>query len=138
MMYISKTACKWWKILKEFGLGQTEFFYFCLWKFEGVFEKLMHTLRQTARKEKRKNASPRIGKTFHQDNSKEYGIDDGKKEKGRKKRVLEVRLHVANIHDSVGEDDAIIFIQYEFSRPKKIIPDGGNIGYLADMVTDYG
>ena len=145
-MHITKTACQWRRILKEFGLWQTEFFYFRIWKFEGVFEKLMHILRQTVRKEKRKNASPRIGRTFHHDDSKEYGIEGGKKEKGRKKHIivdslgllLKVRLRVANIHDSVSEDDAIKFLQYEFSRQKKIIPDGGYIGNLADMVTDYG
>ncbi|MDD2256551.1 MAG: IS5 family transposase [Bacteroidales bacterium] len=113
----------------------------------------MQHLRQVVRKTKGRDASPRIGiidsrsvRTSHHVDSAEYGIDGGKKVKGRKEHIIVdslglpmvARVHAANIHDSVGAVDTIKLLQYNFPRLKKIIADGGYRGSLVDLVKGYG
>lgn len=152
-MYITKTGCQWRMLPKEFGPRQTIYFYFRKWKLEGVFEELMHYLRDSVRKTCGKAISPSIGlidsrsvRTSHHVDSSEYGIDGGKKVKGRKEHIIvdtlglpmAVKVHAANIHDSVGTVELIKQLQYMFPRLKKIIADGGYRGKLADTVKELG
>lgn len=68
MLYLTKTACQWRMLLKEFGPWQTIYFYFRKWKLERVFEELMHHLRESVRKAFGKAISPidsRTVKTSH-------------------------------------------------------------------------
>jgi hypothetical protein len=61
-----------------------------------------------------------------------YGIDGGKKVKGRKEHIIvdtlglpmSAKVHAANIHDSVGAVEPIRQLQYIYPRLKKIIADG--------------
>ena len=153
MLYLTKTGCQWRMLPKEFAPWQTVYFYFRKWKYEGVFEDLMHNLRQMVRKAKGRERSPSIGiidsrsvRTSHHVDSTEYGIDGGKKVKGRKEHIIvdslglpmATRVHAANIHDSVGAIDTIKLLQYDFPRLEKIIADGGYRGNLADIVKGYG
>lgn len=98
LMYITKTGCQWRMLPKEFGPWQTVYFYFRKWKLEGTFEELMHHLRDSVREACGKAISPSIGlidsrsvKTSHHIDSSEYGIDGGKKVKGRNILLL-IRL----------------------------------------------
>ena len=151
-MYLIKTGCQWRMLPKDFGPWQTVYFYFRKWKFEGVFEELMHFLRRVVRQVEGKEISPSIGiidsrsvRTSHHIDGKEYGIDGGKKMKGRKEHIIvdtlelpmAVRVHAANIHNSVGVVDMIRLLRYQFSRLKKIIVDGGYRGKLTDRVKKY-
>ncbi len=119
---------------------QTVYFYFRKWKSEGLFEEMMHYLRSRVRISCGKNASPSVGiidsRTVgpsHHVDSKEYGIDGGKKVKGRKEHIvvdtlglpMAVRVHAANIHDSVGAMLPIRELRGMFPRLGKIIADGG-------------
>lgn len=47
---------------------------------------------------------------------------------------MSVKIHAANIHDSVGAIEPIKQLRHIFPRLKKIIADGGYRGKLADMV----
>ncbi len=122
MMYITKTGSQWRMLPKDFGPWQTVYFYFRKWKLEGVFEELMHVLRQAVRKIK------------------------GKEIKGRKEHIIvdtlglpmAVRVHAANIHDSLGAVDTIELLKYKIPRLKKIIADGGYRGKLVDVVKEFG
>lgn len=153
ILYLTKTGCQWRMLPTNFGPWQTVYFYFRKWKTEGVFEELMHHLRQVVRKTKGRNSSPSIGiidsrsvRTSHHVDRAEYGIDGGKKVKGRKEHIIvdslglpmAARVHAANIHDSVGAVDTIKLLQYNFPRLKKIIADGGYRGSLVDLVKGYG
>ena len=60
MMYITKTGCQWRMLPKEFGPWQTVYFYFRKWKLEGIFEQLMHHLRDSVRKAFGRAMSPSI------------------------------------------------------------------------------
>jgi putative transposase len=86
-----KTDCQWRMLPKEFGLWQTVYFYFRKWKLEGLFEELMHLLRDVVRKARGKAISPSVGlidsrsvRTSHHIDSSEYCIDGDKKVKDRK------------------------------------------------------
>ncbi|ERI85717.1 hypothetical protein HMPREF1981_01441 [Bacteroides pyogenes F0041] len=50
MIYITKTGYQWRMLPKEFGPWQTVYFYFRKWKLEGLFEELIHHLRESVRK----------------------------------------------------------------------------------------
>lgn len=49
-----------------------------------------------------------------------------------------VRVHAANIHDSVGAVDMIGLLRYQFPRLEKIIADGGYRGKLTNRVKRLG
>ena len=154
IMYITKTGCQWRMLPKEFGSWQTVYFYFRKWKIEGIFEEMMHHLRNVVRKSKGKESSPSIGiidsrsvRTSHHIDSSEYGIDGGKKVKGRKEHIvvdtlglpMSVMVHAANIHDSIGAVDTIERLRYNYPRLKKILADGGYRGEkLADKIRQWG
>lgn len=153
MLYITKTGCQWRMLPKEFGPWQSVYFYFRKWKLEGVFEQMMHHLRDTVRKASGKQTSPSVGlidsrsvSTSHHIDSSEYGIDGGKRVKGRKEHIIvdthglpmAVKIHVANIHDSVGAVDPITQLRFVFPRLKRIIADGGYRGKLAEFVKNLG
>ena len=116
ILYITKSGCQGRMLPKEFGPWQTVYFYFRKWKLEGMFEELMHLLRGLVRKACGKAISPSVGlidsrsvRTSHHIDSSEYGIDGGKKVKGRKEHIIvdtlglpmSVKVHAANIHDTV-------------------------------------
>ena len=137
----------------EFGPWQSVYFYFRKWKFEGVFEQMMHYLRETVRKAIGREASPSVGlmdsrsvRTSHHIDSSEYGIDGGKKVKGRKKHIIvdtlglpmAVKVHAANIHDSVGAVEPIEQLRFLYPRLKKIIADDGYRGKLGEFVKSLG
>ena len=153
LMHITKTGCQWRILPHEFAPWQTVYFYFRKWKSEGVFEELMHHLRDVVRKSCGKVISPsvclidsRSVSTSHHIDSSEYGIDGGKKVKGRKEHIIVdtlglpmvAKVHAANIHDSVGAVTTIKQLRYSFPRLKNIIADGGYRGELADMAKDFG
>lgn len=111
----------------------------------------MHHLRDSVRKAFGRAMSPSIGlidsrsvRTSHHIDSSEYGIDGGKKVKGRKEHIIvdtlglpmAVKVHAANIHDSVGAVQPIKQLRYLFPRLKTIIADGGYRGKLVDIVKD--
>jgi putative transposase len=153
IMYITKTGCQWRMLPKEFAPWQTACFYFRKWKLEGVFEELVRHLRVLVRKGCGKAISPSVGfidsrsvRTSHHMDSREYGIDGSKKVKGRKEHLIvdtfglpmPVKIHSANIHDSIGAVDPIRQPRYIFPRLKKVIADGGYKGKLAGRVKDWG
>lgn len=95
MMYITKTGCQWRMLPKDFAPWQTVYFYFRKWKPEGLFEELMHHLRDVVRKACDKATSPSLGlidcrivRTSHHIDSREYGNDGVKKVKGRKQHII--------------------------------------------------
>ena len=153
MLYFTRTGCQWRMLPKEFGPWQSVYFYFRKWKLEGVFEQMMHHLRDTVRKACGKEISPSVGlidsrsvRTFHHIDSSEYGIDGGNRVKGRMEHIvvdtlrlpMAVKIHAANIHDSVGAVDSITQLRFVFPRLKRIIADGGYRGKLAEFVKNLG
>ena len=61
ILYLTKTGCQWRMLPKDFPPHDTVYYYFRNWKFEGVFEDLMDTLREKLRCSMEKDESPSIG-----------------------------------------------------------------------------
>ncbi|MDR2886792.1 MAG: transposase, partial [Bacteroidales bacterium] len=123
MMYITKTGCQWRMLPKDFG--------------------------PICGKACDRAISPSVGlidsrsvRTSHHIDSSEYGIDGGKKIKGRQEHIIvdtpglpmTVKVHTANIHDSIGAVEQIEQLWYLFPRLRKVIADCGYRGKLADFV----
>ena len=119
---------------------------------EGIFEELMHHLLESVRKAFGKAISTGIGligsgsvRTSHHIDSRKYGMDGGKKVKGRKEHIfvntlglpMAATVHTANIHDRIGAVEPIKQLRYSFPRLKKIIADDGYRGKLADTVKNW-
>ena len=123
----------------EFGPWQTVYFYFRKWKLEGVFEQLMHHLRDTVRKVSGKSISPSIGlidsrsvRTSHHVASYERGIDGGKKVKGRKEHIIvgtlglpmAAKVHAANYSVPQSSTTFNINLKYTHLRRDRLAARG--------------
>lgn len=112
----------------------------------------MHHLRESVRKAFGKAISPGIGligsgsvRTSHHIDSRKYGMDGGKKVKGRKEHIfvntlglpMAATVHTANIHDRIGAVEPIKQLRYSFPRLKKIIADDRYRGKLTDTVKNW-
>ena len=141
IMYIVKTGCQWRMLPRDFPPHNTVFYYFNKWKLEGVFEELVDTLHIVIRKLMGREDTPSVGiidsrsiKSSHHV-APDRGIDGNKKIKGRKEHIvvdtlglpMGVRVHEANIHDSVGAHSVIDTMKGCFPRLKKILADGGKL-----------
>jgi putative transposase len=90
--------------------------------------------------------SDRSVRTSHHIDSSEYGIDGGKKIKGSQEHIIvdtpglpmAVKVHTANIHESIGAVEPIEQLRYLFPRLRKVIADCGYRGKLADFVKNLG
>ena len=142
IMYLVKTGCQWRMLPKDFPPYNTVFYYFNKWKLEGVFDELMDRLHVIVRKLTGREDTPGLGiidsrsvKSSHHVDS-DRGIDGNKKIKGRKEHIvvdtlglpMEIVVHEANIHDSVGAHTVIDSMRGCFPRLKKILADGGYKG----------
>ena len=94
ILYINRTGCQWRMLPTDFAPWQTVYYYFRKWKFEGVFEEVMDTLRSLIRKQAGRQESPSLGimdsrsvRTSHHVDS-DRGIDGNKKIKGRKEHII--------------------------------------------------
>ena len=97
MIYIAKNGRQWRILPTGFGPWQNVYFYFRKWKLEGIFKELIHYLHESVRKVFGKSVSPRVElidyrsvRTTHHRDSREYGIEGGKKVKGRKEQIIYV------------------------------------------------
>jgi putative transposase len=93
IFYVHKTGCQWRMMPKEFGNGHTIYEYFRRWRREGVWARVMDTLRQWERQSQGRLPEPSAGcvdsqsiKTATQ--AEEVGFDGHKKVKGRQRPIL--------------------------------------------------
>jgi len=142
ILYIVKTGIQWRMLPSDFAPWQTVYYYFSKWKNDGSLEEIFDTLRGLVRCLCSRNKTPSIGiidsrsvKTSHHID-KDRGIDGNKKIKGRKEHIvvdtlglpMAVKVHPANIHDSVGAEQVFDSMRYKFPRLKRILADGGYRG----------
>lgn len=85
-------------------------------------------------------------RTSHHIANSEYGIDGGKKVKGRKEHIvmdilglpMATQVHIINIHDTVGAVITIEQLRCSFPPLKKIIADSRYRSKPADTAKDLG
>lgn len=92
ILYMNKTGCQWPMLPKDYGHWNTVFDYFNRWRKQGVWFKVMATLREQERQRQGRLARPSAGcadsqsvKAATQGGS--TGYDGGKRVKGRKRHV---------------------------------------------------
>ncbi|HEY7416652.1 MAG TPA: IS5 family transposase [Ktedonobacteraceae bacterium] len=88
MLYVLRSGCPWRLVPKDFPAWQTVYWYFRRWQREGVWEKILHTLRQACREQIGRNAQPSATVIDSQSiktsavRGPEKGSDGGKKNLG--------------------------------------------------------
>ena len=111
ILYIVKTGVQWRMLPSDFAPWQTVYYYFSKWKNEGLLEEIID--------------SRSVRTSHHIDGQR--GIDGNKKIKGRKEHIMvdalgplmSVRVHPANVHDSVGAEEVFESMRYKFPGLKR-------------------
>lgn len=148
IFYVNKTGCQWRMMPKELGNGHTIYGYFRRWRREGVWERLMTTLRHWERQGEGRFPEPSACcadsqsiKTATQ--GTDVGFDGNKKVKGRKRHILidTLGLIVAVVVTAANTDDRqglVALLKRYFAsgvtRLRKIWVDGG---YEAQWLRDW-
>jgi putative transposase len=114
IFYVNKTGCQWRMIPTNIGKAHTLYGYFRRWRREGVWARIMATLRQWERQSQGRLPEPSACcadsqsiKTATQ--GEEVGFDGHKKIKGRKRHILvdTLGLLVAVVVTAANTDDRL-------------------------------
>jgi putative transposase len=138
ILYVNKTGCQWRLVPKEFGHWNTIYGYFKRWRRDGVWARVMETLRQWERRCLGRKPEPSAGSIDSQSiktatQNEDIGFDGNKKIKGRKRHILvdTLGLIIAVVVTDAGTDDRLglvaLLAQYfadGVKRLRKIWVDG--------------
>lgn len=147
LFYLSRTACQWRNLPKDFAPWRTVYHYFRLWKGSGLWEAIHAHLHEHVRLVAGRKRQASAGIIDSQsvkstECSDERGYDAGKKINGRKRHllvdtlglVLRVMVLPANIQDRDGAKQllAAFFGRSPRRRVKHLWADGGYAGTLVE------
>ena len=138
ILYLNKTGCQWRLVPQEFGHWSTIYGYFKRWRRDGVWARLMETLRQWERRCLGRKPEPSAGSIDSQSiktatQNEDIGFDGNKKITGRKRHILvdTLGLIIAVVVADAGMDDRLglveLLTQYfadGVKRLRKIWVDG--------------
>jgi putative transposase len=145
IFYLTKTACQWRNLPKDFAPWRTVYHYFSQWKRTGLLAAIHGHLREHLRMVvgRKRHASAGIvdsQSVKSTESSDERGYDAGKKINGRKRHLLVDTMGLillamvlpANIQDRDGAKQLLsaFFAQSARPRVKHIWADGGYAGAL--------
>jgi putative transposase len=148
IFYIVKTGCQWRMLPGDFPHWKIVYYYFSVWKKQGIIEDFHNSLVEKVRAKANKNEDPSVGIIDAQSvkntlvSSEDKGFDAGKKIKGIKRHIivdtlgliLAVVIQSASVQDRDGAPSAIERMQERWIRVIKIFADGGYRGKLIDYV----
>lgn len=148
ILYLVKTGCQWRMLPGDFPQWQLVYYYFSVWKNNGVLEQIHESLVEKIRKQQGKNEEPTVGIIDAQSvkntlvSSQSKGFDAGKKIKGVKRHIivdtlgliLAVVIQSASVQDRDGATDVIDKLMESWKKIIKIFADGGYRGKLIDTV----
>src|SRR6476620_11195291 len=148
ILYLVKTGCQWRMLPGDFPQWTTVYYYFSVWKQNGILEEIHESLIEKIRKQHNKNEEPSVGIIDAQSvkstlvSSQDKGFDAGKKVKGRKRHiivdtlglVLAVVIQSASVQDRNGADEVIDWMKRCWAGVEKLFADGGYSGKLVERV----
>jgi putative transposase len=148
ILYLVKTGCQWRMLPGDFPQWQLVYYYFSVWKNNGVLEQIHESLVEKIRKQQGKNEEPSVGIIDAQSvkntlvSSQSKGFDAGKKIKGIKRHIivdtlgliLAVVIQSASVQDRDGATEIIDKLMESWKKIIKIFADGGYRGKLIDTV----
>jgi putative transposase len=118
ILYVNKTGCQWRLVPKEFGHWNTIYGYFKRWRRDGVWARVMETLRQWERRCLGRKPEPSAGSIDSQSiktatQNEDIGFDGNKKIKGRKRHILvdTLGLIIAVVVTDAGTDDRLGLVE---------------------------
>jgi putative transposase len=118
LLYVNKTGCQGRMIPKECGHWNTVFGYFKRWRRDGVWARVMETLRQWERRCLGRKPEPSAGSIDSQSikaatQTEDIGFDGNKKNKGRKRHSVVDTLGwiMAVVVTDAGTDDRLGLVE---------------------------
>ena len=145
ILYLVKTGCQWRMLPGDFPKWTIVYYYFSVWKKNGILEEIHESLVEKVRRKQGKNEEPGVGIIDAQSvkstlvSSENKGFDAGKKIKGIKRHIivdtlgliLAVVIQSASMQD---RDGAISVIDKLVENWKKIIKIFADSGYRGELI----
>jgi putative transposase len=148
IFYVNKTGCQWRMLPTNIGNAHTIYGYFRRWRREGIWARIMDTLRQWERQSHGRLPEPsaccadsQSVKTATQ--GEDVGFDGHKKIKGRKRHILvdTLGLLVAVVVTAANMDDRLGLVtlveRYCASGVKRLRKIWVDRGYQAQWLWDW-
>lgn len=148
ILYVVKTGCQWRMIPGDFAPWKSVYYYFSVWKKNGIFEIIHESLVEKTRANQGKNEEATVGIIDAQSvkstlvSCENKGFDAGKKIKGIKRHiivdtlglVLAVVIQSASVQDRDGAVDVVNKLFESWRKVIKIFADGGYRGQLISTI----
>ncbi len=148
ILYLVKTGCQWRMLPGDFPGWKIVYYYFSVWKNDGLFEMLHESLVEKLRMKHGKAEEPRVGIIDAQSvkntlvSSQDRGFDAGKRIKGVKRHIIVDRLGLilavviqsASVQDRNGGIDVIEKLIESWKKVIKIFADSAYSGTLIEKI----
>jgi putative transposase len=144
ILYVNRAGCQWDMLPHDFPNYKTVNWYYNLWRREGLWDKMMASLRDSVRAAAGKESTPTVACIDSQtaktsDQGREVGYDGGKRANGRKRHIvtdvlgliLLVIVTAASIHDAVAADPLLRQLNQQYPEIEMVHAD---LGYRGDLV----
>lgn len=147
IFYVMRSGIEWRMLPHDFPPWQTIYYYFRLWRRNGIWDNINAALRTELRIASGRNPEPSAAVLDSQsikttETPGVRGYDAGKKVNGRKRHIivdtmgllLIVFVHAANIQDRDGARQVFEKIREKFPRLILVWADAGYAGKLVEWV----
>jgi putative transposase len=148
ILYLVKTGCQWRMLPGDFPKWTIVYYYFSVWRSNGVLEEIHESLVEKIRVKAGKTEEPSVGIIDAQSvkstlvSSQDKGFDAGKKIKGIKRHIivdtlgliLAVVIQSASVQDRDGAINVVDKLMENWKKIIKIFADSGYRGELIKVV----